>query len=270
MKRQSVAGVVMFILLFQINIFAQQKIDPYPLDVTVTKTINIIFPYAIKSVDRGSKDLLVQKANGVENILQVKAAMAGIQETNLTVVTADGSLYSYQVRYSSQPPLLNIRMEANLNHPDAVFEPDATTAVIKDCSLRVQNKRSIFKVQKSSYAIQLLLKGIYTDNGILYFQLGLVNNSWLDYPISRLRLFVKDRKTSKRTASQEIEIQPLFTQGSNKVIYHKSAQNIVIAVPAFTIPDKKVLRLQMQEANGGRHLQLNIKNRHIIKAWRVL
>src|ERR1044072_5277671 len=83
-------------------------IMPYPLVVTYYKTTNLIFPYNIKSVDRGSKDILVQKAKGVENILQVKAGKMGFDETNLTVITADGKLYSYLLNYVDTPVVLNI------------------------------------------------------------------------------------------------------------------------------------------------------------------
>jgi len=45
--------------------FQTTIIEPYPLQITTTKTTNLIFPYAIKSLDRGSLNLLVQKAKGV-------------------------------------------------------------------------------------------------------------------------------------------------------------------------------------------------------------
>ncbi len=41
-------------------------IEPYPISISETKTTNVIFPYSIISVDRGSSEILVQKAKGVE------------------------------------------------------------------------------------------------------------------------------------------------------------------------------------------------------------
>jgi len=55
------------------------------------KTTNIIFPYSIVSVDIGSRDVLAQKAKGVENILQIKAARDSFPQTNISIITADGS-----------------------------------------------------------------------------------------------------------------------------------------------------------------------------------
>jgi hypothetical protein len=74
-----IMGLFLFFTIFNAN--AQQSsgvqvktIEPYKLNIGYSKTTNIIFPHAIISVDRGSKDVLAQKAKGVENILQVKAA----------------------------------------------------------------------------------------------------------------------------------------------------------------------------------------------------
>lgn len=80
-KISALLVIVIFFTLIKLQVFAQislsteniSVIKPYHLAVTYNKTTNLVFPYAIKSVDRGSKDILVQKAKDVENILQVKA-----------------------------------------------------------------------------------------------------------------------------------------------------------------------------------------------------
>lgn len=275
MKRQSVAWIVVFIFILQFSGIAQENavvIDAMRLRVNDRKTTNVIFPYAIKSIDRGSPDLLVQKASGVENVLQVKAAMPAFAETNLTVMTADGRFYSFVLNYESHPSLLNLRMidSNSADNPIVVFNPDETNDKVRTSAKRLLNKKGFIKYSKSdSYGISLSLKGIYADGDMLYLQIGLENNSWLDYPIRQLRLFVRDKKAAKRTASQEVEITPTYILGDQKVLYNRTDRTIVIAIPSFTIPEKKKLLLQMQEAGGGRHLQLAIKNRQLTKAWRV-
>lgn len=275
MKRQCVVWVVVFILSIPIFGWAQSSgegIDAMRLRINDRKTTNVIFPYAIKSIDRGSTDVLVQKATGVENVLQIKAAVAHFAETNLTVMTADGTFYSFVVNYEPNPGLLNIRMvDSNkADNPVVIFNPDATNDKVRSNAFRLLHKNGFIKYCKAtSYQISLSLKGIYGDGDMLYFQIGLQNKSWQDYPIRQLRLFIRDKKTAKRTASQEIEITPTYILGNQKQIYNRSLQTLVIAVPAFTIPEKKKLLLQMQEANGGRHLQLTIKNQQLTRAWRV-
>ena len=63
-------------LLQQTTLFAQflpKSITPYRISISYEKTSNVILPFAIKSVDIGSAAVLAQKAQGVENILQLKA-----------------------------------------------------------------------------------------------------------------------------------------------------------------------------------------------------
>jgi hypothetical protein len=81
-----------------------------------------------------------------------------------------------------------------------------------------------------------------------------------------LRFFIRDKKQSKRTASQELEQTPLYVYGNTGSIEGQSKMIVVVALPKFTIPDKKLLYIQLTEKNGGRNLQLKIRNRNIIKA----
>ena len=114
--------------------------------------------------------------------------------------------------------------------------------------------------------MQLRLSGIYITNDILYFKLEVQNRSNISYDIEMLRFFIKDEIKSKRTASQEIEIQPVYISGDTSVVKEQSKNILVYSLPKFTIPDKKFLSIQLIEKNGGRHLHLNILNRSIVKA----
>src|SRR5437016_5893729 len=98
--------LVILSCFFNIACFAQAPISfikPNLLDITSNKTSNIIFPYAIQHVDKGSTDILAQKVNGAVNVLEVKAAKDSFAETNLSVITVDGKLYSFIVHYALQP-----------------------------------------------------------------------------------------------------------------------------------------------------------------------
>ena len=100
------------------NLYAQSSIpfskssyiEPYKLEVTYNKTTNLVFPSSITSIDRGSQDIMVQKVSGVENILRVKADIKSFEETNLSVITKDGKLYSFLVGYNNNPGYLNVNL----------------------------------------------------------------------------------------------------------------------------------------------------------------
>ncbi len=248
----------------------KSSIAAMPLQITFDKTSNLLFPYPIKSVDKGSKGILVQVAKGVENILQVKAARQGFDETNLTVVTADGKLYSFMVSYSVNPVALNIKIGGSNNYPnaDALFSYKSDNeATVYDLARQISTKKPIIKnIRDAKYDVVLSLDGIYIKEDKLYFQLALGNNSNVDYSIDALRFFIVDVKKSKRTSFQEIELQPVESVGNKEIIRGQSKQTIVFTLPKFTIPEKQKLVVKMTEQNGGRHLGLTVKNKAIISA----
>lgn len=269
-----ITGIILFLSLT--SAFAQNEqiqkasvIPPYPLEITFNKTTNLIFPYAIKSVDKGSADILAQKAIGVENVLQIKAAKQGFVQTNLTVITADGSFFPYVLDYADNPVSLNLRVtNPQLSpQPVAVFSANATNDIIaRDAQKTIGRDRIIKGLKAANYDIVMDVKGIYTHDDVLYFQVSLQNHSSLDYDIQSLRLFIRDNKRIKRTAQQEVEMIPVYTLGNVTDIPHASEQTVCIALSKFTIPDKKHLIIQLTEQNGGRHLSVKIGNNKITRS----
>ena len=73
-----------------------RMIPPHGLEVTYDKTVHVIFPAEVRYVDLGSPDLIAGKADGAENIIRVKATVRNFpNETNMSVITEDGSLYTF-------------------------------------------------------------------------------------------------------------------------------------------------------------------------------
>jgi len=237
------------------------------IEISYSKTTTLVFPYPVLSVDRGSADILAQKAKGVENVLQLKAAQEDFIETNLTVITTDGLLYCFPLCYNEHPPLLTFSF-AGTRHPGKiVLENNLVNAeeVQRNAAL-ARDDRSNSKIFKEEvYGIGLSLTGRYIHEDIIYYRIRLSNTSPIGYDIGQLRFFVRDQKRSKRTASQEIEIVPIAIVPNALKIPAMSELTIVYALPKFTIPDKKNLIIEMVEKGGGRHLQLKLQNRKAAK-----
>ena len=90
----------------------------YYVELPFNKTISIIFPSPIKSVDLGSRDIIADKASDVENVLKVKASKVGFNETNYSVITTDGKFYSFVANYNEQPSLLALNLALNTTAAD--------------------------------------------------------------------------------------------------------------------------------------------------------
>jgi conjugative transposon TraN protein len=274
MKKINVMLMVCAVLI-TIGAFAQQssknslsEITPDSLSIGYSKTTNIVFPYAIKSVDRGSADILVQKAKGLENIIQIKAAKMDFIPTNLTVVTADGKLYSFLLRYDEQNANLNLSM--NTTEP---FEQNVlfSVGIGNEQELQLYSKLALYDKSKieggkeSRYGLKLHLNGIFIQNDIMYYRIVVANHSKIKYDVDQFRFFIRDSKKVNRTSSQEIEISPLYILNNYETIDEESENTFVFAVPKFTIPEKKYLVLQLMEKNGGRHLVIQVKNKKLVQ-----
>lgn len=254
--------------LVNLNCTAQSK-----LEVTYNKTTNLIFPAPITSVDRGSQDILVQKAGGVENILRIKAGIENFAETSLSVITTDGKLYSFLVGYTGHPSYLDVDVSkiSDAGQLAVIYsEPGTNTTALKVIADSVLKKgANIRAINKESFMVSIALDAIYIHDDVLFLKFALQNESVINFDIDQLHFYLRDKKRPKRTSSQEINLTPILITGDTQKIRAESFQPWIVALPKFTIPDGKVLSIAIMEKNGGRNLFMKVKNRHIMKAQRL-
>ncbi|NDW08255.1 conjugative transposon protein TraN [Dysgonomonas sp. 520] len=258
-----------------------RMIPPYALEVTFSKTVHIIFPSAIRYVDLGSADLLAAKADGTENVLRVKAALRDFsRESNLSVITEDGAYYTFNVKYADEPVKLSVEMTDFLHDGEAVNRPNNALAVYMQelgqespllvklimQSIYKNNDREIKHLGSKRFGIQHTLKGVYTHNGLLYFHLQLKNSSNVPFNIDFITFKIVDKKVAKRTAIQEQVIWPLRAYNNLMVIGGKRTERMVFTLPKFTIPDDKMLVIELNEQEGGRHQRFTVDNADLVRA----
>lgn len=258
-----------------------RMIPPYALEVTFNKTVHVIFPSSIRYVDLGSSDLLAAKADGTDNVLRVKAALRDFsRESNISVITEDGAYYTFNVKYADEPVKLSIEMTDFLHDGEAVNRPNNALAVyMKELgqespllvklimqSIHKNNKREIKHIGSKRFGIQHTLKGIYTHNELLYFHLQLKNSSNVPFNIDYITFKIVDKKVAKRTAIQEQVIWPLRAYNNTMLIGGRQTERTIFTLPKFTIPDDKMLIVELNEQAGGRHQKFTLDNADLVRA----
>ncbi|MDC2215928.1 MULTISPECIES: conjugative transposon protein TraN [Bacteroidales] len=258
-----------------------RMIPPYALEVTFNKTVHVIFPAPIRYVDLGSADLLAAKADGTENVLRVKAALRDFsRESNLSVITEDGNYYTFNVKYADEPVKLSVEMTDFLHDGEAVNRPNNALAVYMQelgqespllvklimQSIYKNNDREIKHIGSKRFGIQHTLKGVYTHNGLLYFHLQLKNSSNVPFNIDYITFKIVDKKVAKRTAIQEQVVWPLRAFNNLMEIGGKRTERMVFTLPKFTIPDDKMLVIELNEQSGGRHQRFTVDNADLVRA----
>ncbi|MDB5232003.1 MAG: conjugative transposon TraN protein [Chitinophagaceae bacterium] len=249
--------VFILFTLCAIQGYGQRVIEPLKLEVSDTKTSNIIFPSSITSIDRGIEKLLVQKST--DKILRVKAEESFTGETNLTVITHDGKLYSFLVVYKAIPAYLNI----NMGSTSTVNTDSAIVANTLDVS---KMKPFLYGARYSSGHVTLQLDGFYVINDLVFCKLKIKNRSSIGYIIAQLRIYFSNKKYGKRTALQERELQPVYISGDSASVKEKSDHEIIIACTPFTIPPDQSLVIALIERGGGRNLFIKVKGNYVTRA----
>jgi hypothetical protein len=243
--------LLLFLLLLISSVAPAQR----PLGLSTDKTVALIFPFPIQHVDRGTKDVIVQPVKENEKILLVKAAVKQFAETNLSVVTNDGHVYAFTVTYTARPDTLVLEL------------PVFTTASIETYARSIADNKGIVRnITDKNWSVEAAVTGIYVREDVLYFQMQFYNNSAINFDVEVLRFYLRDKKKGKRTAAQEVACTPLFIAGNPRQVKAYGSSVLVVALDKFTIPDAKFLGVQVMEKNGGRHLQLNVSNKAIVKA----
>ncbi|NDV84524.1 conjugative transposon protein TraN [Bacteroides sp. 51] len=258
-----------------------RMIPPYGLEVTFEKTVHIIFPSEISYVDLGSSNILARKATGSENVIRVKAAVRGFEtETNMAVITCDGSFYTFNIKYVDEPQKLNVEMRDFMHDGEAVNRPNnALEIYLKELgnespklvnlinhSIYKNNKRHVKHIGSKRFGIQYLLKGVYTHNGLLYLHTQVKNDSNVPFDIDFIRMKIVDKKVAKRTAIQETVIYPIRAYNYLTMVRGNKTERSVFVIDKITIPDGKQMVIELFEKNGGRHQQFIVENSDLTRA----
>ena len=258
------------------SITYDRMIPPHGLQVTFDKTVHIIFPAVVTYVDLGSANIMAGK-----NVIRVKATKRWFKgETNMSVITEDGSFYAFNVKYAKEPDKLNIEMKDFIHDGSAVNRPNNSMGIyLKELgsespvlvrlvmkSIWKQNERIVKHIGSKGFGIRFLLKGIYTHNGLLYFHTEIKNSSNVPFDVDYITWKIVDKKVVKRTAIQEQVIQPLRTQNFVLNVSGNSTERTVWTMDKFTLPDDKCLVVELAEKNGGRNQQFVIENSDLVRA----
>lgn len=267
------------------KVISKDRVIPsYYLEVTYDKTVHLIFPSSISYIDLGSSNIIAGKADGAENVVRVKAAIKGFkEETNFSVITDEGSFYSFIVNYSECPAKLNIEMKDFIHDGKLVNRPNNSMEIYlselgdespKTIQLAMEkiyktNRKKIKHVKSKQFGIEYLLRGIFSHNGMLYLHTKIENTTDIPYDIDFIVFKIVDKKVAKRTAIQETLIKPVRAYNYMTCISGKTSECTVFAFEKFTIPDKKQLVVELFEKNGGRHQKFVIKNGDLIHAKNI-
>jgi len=274
---------------------APQEIRPVRIEAGFAKTVHILFPSPVTYIDIGSTDIIAGKAAGAENVVRVKAAVRNFAaETNLTVITEEGGFFTFDVRYAENPVLSTVDLAAQKPQRYGAEEPSAAgipqsaaTALEGRVLLREvgrekpatvkrllsdiyrRNRTDAKGIRTKKYGIEVEVKGIYVHNDVIYIHTCISNGTNISFEVDTRRFIVEDRRLAKRTAQQRTTLEILRVCNDPEVVRGHQRQRTVFALPKFTIPNDKMLRLEIIERDEARHQSVEIAAKALLDAERL-
>ena len=289
--------------------FAEPLCITRRLEVSCNKTCMLVFPAAIKSADRGANYLLAARVAGVDNVLKVKAGKPDFLPTSLTVITADGRVYAFEVGYVASPRslVLDLTGRAAVGDPDGAVSDFSGTVDFGDdvhmSSATVLGSKGAGEMPGlgaaplmgaamnmavlDSCATRIastpgFIKGVGSHRyGIRFSVEGIY--------IKRDMLFFSCRLQNSTSIPFRMGSLGLFMRDLNRTKRTAVQDNelpatfikrwgspeatdgqiIVVAVPRFTLSDNKYLAIELMEEAGDRALLLKLKERKLRKTRAV-
>lgn len=259
---------------------APAEIRPLRIEAGFSKTVHILFPSPVTYIDIGSMDIIAG------NVVRVKAAVRNFTtETNLTVITEDGGFFSFDVHYAENPAVSTIdisalkqpAVESGSSQPEPASaegrvllqevgreKPATVKRVLGD--IYRQNRMDVKGICTKKYGIGVEVLGIYVHNDVIYIHTMISNETNISFEVDARQFIVADRKLAKRTAQQQTPLEILRVCNDPTVVRGHQRQRTVFALQKFTIPDDKVLLLEIIERNGARHQTVEIPAKELLDA----
>jgi conjugative transposon TraN protein len=253
--------------------FAQQtasgtKISDLPV-VYLPDNLSVHFlsPEPIKYVDISSKTIVGDLP--VKNILRIKYKTDSATQEGVVTIVGEKFIAQYRIVHS-EPDGGAIQTDIDILPADMkpldVEGIGLSQPELKNYALHLLSKKPGKHLQTTNaFGIKATLDHIYTIGDYIFLDMSYANSTNLKYDIDELRFKIGDKKVTKATNVQSLEIKPDFTL-FDIPSFKKHYRNVFV-FKKFTFPGNKLLNIQLDEKQlSGRVITLSIPYKDVLEA----
>lgn len=267
----------LFILLFGILGVAAQVSANEKIYVNSEVTTHIVMPENIKLVDIPTAKIVGNQCT--DNIVRIKPYLesdslqaVGSYKDNelLGTITLIGERHiaQYDILYTQSPGMAASIFEMPYNHTRSYINPEVSMPMAEMARYAwavYSSDRKYNQIVTKAHGMKAMVNNIYAVGDYFFIDYSLQNKTKIPYDIEEIRVKLTDKKETKATNSQTIELSPVFTLNSSRK-FKKNYRNVLV-LPKLTFPDEKVLRLEISENQiSGRVIVLTIEYEDILHA----
>ena len=207
----------------------------------------------------------------IDNIIRLKPKEGGHEDGEvLAIVTIVTERYrtQYALLYTTRVREAVTDKEIELRERDAYNNPavSMSTAEMIRFARRIWNSPAkIRNVATKAHRMTMRLNNIYAVGDYFFIDFSVDNKTNIRFDIDEIRVKLADKKLSKATNAQVVELTPTLVLEGGKVFRH--GYRNVIVVKKMTFPNDKILTVEMTEKQiSGRNICLNIDYEDVLAA----
>ena len=254
---------IAIILTFCTNyIIAQHSLDTiYAND---KKNVALFFPEPIRQGITGTSSFVFTYNREKEQYFGLLQATPGA-ESNLLMLTKNGLVYSYILKYKEQLPKLNyfITSKESIGRERPVVakqEPIIQRTNSIDHFKKLSNhllKSNYFPIAaKRKRGIKLQLQKMVYDTSEVYLVLEIKNNSEIDFEIAYLNIYSVNGNKKRKASYQKLQIETVYRHKMPSIVKVGQSHGFVYVMPKFVLGHNERLVMELQEHNGCRRIEL--------------
>lgn len=239
-------------------------------------TTHIVMPENIKMVDISTTKIAGNQCTN--NIVRIKPSCgsdsipeAGYRDNELLgtlTLIGERHIAQYDILYTQSPQMAASIFEVPYSHTQSYINPEVTMPMAEMARYAwavYGSGRKYNQIVSRAHGMKAVVNNIYAVGDYFFIDYSLQNKTKIAYDIEELRVKLTDKKETKATNSQTIELSPVFSL--NHVRKFKKSYRNVLVLPKLTFPDEKVLRLEISENQiSGRVITLTIEYEDILHA----
>jgi len=245
---------------------AQEVLDT--IHANEHKTVALFFPEPIRQGIVGAPNFVFTYNREKEQHFGLVQAKPG-DDSNLLVLTKDGRVYSYILKYRKQLSSLNhfvassesignerpitIQQKPDDNEPDSIAKRREYFERFCNYLLKVKNERLATKRIKG---IKLQLQKMAYHGNETYLVMEISNNSEIVFEVDYLKVYSVTGNKKKKASHQKLEMVPMYKYQMSSKIRRGSSKRFVYVLPKFVLGDNEKLELELKERNGNRKVSL--------------
>jgi len=226
--------------------------------------LHFVSPEPIQYVDISAKNIIGDLP--LKNVLRIRYKDSTKAEDAVVTIAGEKFIAQYHIRPGGTNVPLQINIDPADTKPLDISGIGLSQNQLRQLALGLYLKKPGRPREKTkAFGIYGTVNHLYTIGDYIFIDLGFRNKTDLKFDIEQFRFRIDDKKITKATNVQSVEVKPLMALLDNTA-FNKYYRNIYV-LPKLTFPGNKVLHVELSEKQiSGRIIHLDISYKDVLDA----